>query len=147
MVWKKKSPLLLVLQEKEDISSKRKKSLESALHEECWNRFWLAWSLFPKKMWIKLRKRLSRISKTSFCSRVGSIALHYQFLCLTCLKQPLTQFAIKEEFSPWIPSPPKKSLQASSRSLQNSVLPTPFIKSYLLQIIRSFKNIHDNINW
>ena len=53
-----------------------------------------------KKMWIKLRKRLSRISKTSFCSRVGSIALHYQFLCLTCLKQPLTQFAIKEEFSP-----------------------------------------------
>ena len=46
---KKKSPLLLVLQEKEDISSKRKKSLESALHGECWNRFWLAWSLFPKK--------------------------------------------------------------------------------------------------
>ena len=48
--FEKKNPHYFWFYRKKKTSVPReKKSLESALHGECWNRFWLAWSLFPKK--------------------------------------------------------------------------------------------------
>ena len=115
--FEKKNPHYFWFYRKKKTSVPREKKSRKCITRRVLESFLTGMVFVPKKMWIKLCKRLSRISKTSFCSRVGSIALHYQFLCLTCLKQPLTQFAIKEEFSPWIPSPPKKSLEASSRKV------------------------------